>query len=124
LGGLEQLGERCRYVEVSRSGRGLHLFIRVKCTPFTNLTTTTHPGGGAIEVLCNAQIAVTGNSYGEPREIATVDFAFLESVPFWRHKVKNPPADAVTDFPAHTREDAERCEEASASFSRRTCKLR
>lgn len=114
---FQDLIDRARsYVEISRSGRGLHLFIRVKCRPFTNLTNTKHPDGGAIEVLCNAQIAVTGNPYGEHREIATVDFSFLESVPFWRYKAKSLSADVATEYPVHTREDAERCEEAVMSL--------
>jgi hypothetical protein len=60
------------YVEFSRSGKGLHLFVQARCKPFTNLTHHVHPDGGAIEVLCSSQVAVTGNVFGSFSEIMEV----------------------------------------------------
>ena len=70
------------YVETSRSGRGLHQFVKVKTIPFTN--TKPFPIGKAkIEVKMFSQIAVTGDIYNGYNTLQSVTIDFLKNQEFF-----------------------------------------
>jgi hypothetical protein len=74
------------YTEYSRSRRGLHLLFIVDCEPFKNVTQSPLDGGGFIEIGCSGQVAYTGDVYGESKQVATVSYATLESLPFFLNR--------------------------------------
>ena len=55
------------FVEYSRSGKGLHVFVLCKTVPFTNRTGLhaykLNEYGAKVDILCSQQIAVTGRPF-------------------------------------------------------------
>lgn len=74
------------FVEYSRSGKGLHLFVLVRCDVFTNMLQRklTVEGTAAVDVLCSSQVAVTGEVFENYRELREVSFDWLSSLPFFK----------------------------------------
>lgn len=82
-----KLEEAKSFVEYSRSKTGVHLWFKTVCAPFTDMTTHQLPGGGAIEIHCTIQCAVTGNPLeGHKRELATLPFSFVETLPNFKER--------------------------------------
>jgi hypothetical protein len=77
------IAELGTFTEYSRSRRGLHVFLLVKTRPFTNIRGAI-VGECTVDVLCNAQIAVTGDAIFT--ELQTIDFEILEALPFFTFK--------------------------------------
>lgn len=80
------------YVEYSRSGKGLHLFLLVRSAPIIGMgqkpMIVDSQEQGAIEAIANGQIAVTGNVYGPQREVAIIDVSDLGIIPFFNARFK------------------------------------
>lgn len=75
------------YTELSRSGRGIHVFVEVtNCPGFKNV-------GGAkigdckVDVLCSNAVAVTGNPLGEFRQVNQIDWETFQALPFFIYKI-------------------------------------
>lgn len=78
------------YVEKSRSGRGLHQFVKVKCEPFTN--TKSFPIGNAtIEVKMFSQIAVTGDVFNGYNTLESIKLDFLNNQDFFIYQPRTAP---------------------------------
>ena len=71
------------FVEYSRSRRGLHLFVLVRTRPFTNIRGAAI-GGCKVDVLCNAQVAVTGDVLFD--NLIEISFEELNDLPFFTFK--------------------------------------
>ena len=73
------------FAERSRSGNGLHVFVIVECEAFTN-NLAKPIGGCKVDVMCSAQIAVTGDVYDGHEDLVEVPFAFVQNLPFFAFK--------------------------------------
>ncbi len=90
------------FIEFSRSGRGLHVFLLVEdCPAFSNLL-KRKIGSCKVDVLCSNPVAVTGNAYGEFHELKTISFRQLEGLPFFTFK---QPSNLSTVVPEWWSED-------------------
>lgn len=75
------------YTEFSRSGRGLHVFIEVTdCPGFKNVG-SAKIGGCKVDVLCSNAVAVTGNPFGEFRQVSQIDWETFQALPFFIYKI-------------------------------------
>lgn len=74
------------FAERSRSGRGLHVFLYVdNCPAFVNIKGAP-VGGCKVDVLCSAQVAVTGDVFGPWKRVVDIAFDELQSLPFFEFK--------------------------------------
>jgi len=88
---LEQLNT---YVELSLSGRGLHAIVVIDCEPFKNVL--HYPIGACkVDVLCSAQIAITGDVFRGWAELRTGDAEILDR---FKPKLKTAGSDYLPDF--------------------------
>lgn len=72
------------WVEYSRSGTGVHLFVFVQCVPFKNIYRAPVAGGCRVDVLCQAQVAVTGRQFEGYNDLSAIPYSLLESLPFFK----------------------------------------
>jgi hypothetical protein len=79
----ELIADLDSFTEYSQSRRGLHVFLLVKTRPFTNLRGVPF-GGCKVDVLVNAQIAVTGDAIFT--DLKTIDYETLDALPFFTFK--------------------------------------
>lgn len=77
---LETLGT---WTEFSRSGRGLHAFLLVDdCPAFVN-NLKKSIGNCHVDILCSAQVAVTGQALDETTPVKRISFDELKALPFF-----------------------------------------
>jgi len=75
------------FAEYSRSGKGIHIFLRVKMKPFKNLLQVPVNEHCAVDILCRAQIAVTGRQVeGTGSSVKLIPASFLESLHYFKHQ--------------------------------------
>lgn len=73
------------WTELSRSGRGLHAIVNVlECPAFVN-NPRKPIGGCTVDILCSAQVALTGNVVNES-PVRSITFAELCALPFFDFK--------------------------------------
>lgn len=75
------------WVEFSRSGRGLHLFVFVEECPAFVSQTGIRLGGCKYDVLLSYQAAVTGNTF-QDGDVPTVSVDFLRQLPGFNFRLK------------------------------------
>lgn len=68
------------FVERSRSGFGLHAFVRTTCVPFSNHLKVKLNEHCTVDVLCSNPVAVTGNVFEGQSEIRYFEFSNIKSV--------------------------------------------
>jgi hypothetical protein len=82
------------FTEFSQSGRGLHCFVKVTCPAFVNLR--ARPIGTCkVDILCQAQVAVTGIQFRDFDDLGAVPVEFLNSLDCFEFKPLAVTADAA-----------------------------